>query len=97
MDFKAISSTAKLRNVSGLIKKGAKADDTCAIGSEPRTQRTHLLVLCCPREGAELTVGAPSSASITAALRLGHQVPVAGGHLTQRGQNFGEAEAFTVI
>lgn len=72
-------------------------DDTSAVGGEPRTQWAHLLILCGPREGAELAAGAPSSAPVAAALGLGHQVPVAGGHLTQRGQNLGEAEAFPVI
>lgn len=76
---------------------GINPDDTSAVGGEPRTKRAHLLILCGPREGAELTAGAPSSAAITAALSLGHHVPVTGGHLTQRGQNFSEAEAFTVI
>lgn len=92
-----ISSGGTLRNVSGLINWGIKADDTSSISGEARTQGAHLLILCGPREGAELTVGAPSSAAITAALGLGHHVPVTGGHLTQRGQNFSEAEAFTVI
>lgn len=50
-----------------------------------------------PRQGAELTVVAPASASIAAALRLGHHVPVTGTHLTQGGQDLSEAEAFTVI
>lgn len=50
-----------------------------------------------PGQGAELAVGAPASASITATLRLGHHVSVAGGHLTQGGQNFGVAQSFAVI
>lgn len=50
-----------------------------------------------PWQGAELTVGPPASASVTAALGLGHQVPVAGSHLTQRGQDLSVAEAFAVI
>lgn len=92
-DFSSISTSA-WRRFDG---RGLNADDTSAVGGEPGTKRAHLLILCGPREGAELTAGAPSSAAITAALSLGHHVPVAGGHLTQRGQNFSEAEAFAVI
>lgn len=95
--FKVISSGGTLHNVSGLIDQGIEAADTSSISGEARTQRAHLLILCGPRDGAELTVDAPSSAAVTAALGLGHQVPVTGGHLTQRGQNFSEAEAFPVI
>lgn len=80
-----------------MINEGIKAEDTSSVSGEARTQRAHLLILCGPREGAELTDGAPSSAAITAALGLGHQVPVTGGHLTQRGQNFSVAEALAVI
>lgn len=39
-----------------------------AISGVPRSQRTHLLVLRGAGQGAELAVGAPASASITATL-----------------------------
>lgn len=94
--FNAISSAFALQSVGGLIDR-IIPDHTSAISGEAGTKRAHLLILCGPGEGAELAAVAPSSAAITAALSLGHQVPVTGGHLTQRGQNLGEAEAFTVI
>lgn len=53
--------------------------------------------MCGPREGAQLAVGAPASAPVAAALGLGHRVSVARRHLTQSGQNLGEAEALAVI
>lgn len=42
--------------------------DTSAISGVPRPKGTHLLILSGPGQGAELTVGAPASASITATL-----------------------------
>lgn len=70
---------------------------TSAISGVAWAQRTHPLVLGGARQWTQLTVGAPAAASVAAALGLGHQVPVAGGHLTQSGQDLGEAEAFAVI
>lgn len=70
---------------------------TSAIGGVARSERTHLLELGGARQGTQLAVAAPASAPITATLRLGHQVPAAGGHLAQIGQHFGEAHAFAVI
>lgn len=42
--------------------------DTSAISGVPRPKGTHLLILSGPGQGAELTVGAPASASVTATL-----------------------------
>lgn len=70
---------------------------TSAVSGVSRTQGAHLLVVGGAWQGAQLTVGAPASAPVTAALGLGHQVPVAGTHLAQCGQDLSETEAFTVI
>lgn len=70
---------------------------TSAIGGVARSQGTHLLEEGGAGQGTQFAVGAPASAPVAATLRLGHQVPVTGGHLTQVGQDLGEAEAFSVI
>lgn len=42
--------------------------DTSAVGGVSRSKRTHLLELSGTRQGADLTVSAPASASIAATL-----------------------------
>lgn len=42
--------------------------DTSAVGGVSRSKRTHLLELSGARQGADLTVSAPASASIAATL-----------------------------
>lgn len=71
--------------------------DTSAIGGVARSQGTHLLVVSGAGQGTQFAVTAPASAPVAATLRLGHHVPVTGGHLAQVGQDFSEAEAFAVI
>lgn len=71
--------------------------DTSAVGGVAGSQGTHLLKQSGAGQRTQLAVRAPASAAIAATLRLGHHVPVAGGHLTQIGQHFSEAEAFSVI
>ena len=70
---------------------------TSAICGVPRTLGAHLLVVGGPLQRTKLTVGTPAPPSITATLGLGDRVPVAGRHLTQRGQHLGEAEALADI
>lgn len=70
---------------------------TSAIGGVTRSQGTHLLEQGGAGQGTQFAVTAPASAPITATLRLGHHVPVTGGHLAQIGQDFSEAEAVSVI
>lgn len=48
-------------------------------------------------ERADLTVGAPASPAITAALRLGDRVPVARADLTHVLEHFCEAVPFPVV
>lgn len=70
---------------------------TSAIGGVAWSQGTHLLEQSGAGQRTQFTVTAPASAPIAATLRLGHHVPVTGGHLAQIGQDLSEAEAFSVI
>lgn len=58
---------------------------------------THLLVLYSARQGAKLTLRSPTTASITAAFRLGDAVAVGGGLLAHGLENLSEAKALTII
>lgn len=57
----------------------------------------HFLVAGSARQWAQLTLVAPASASIAAALRFGDQVTVGGGHLAHGLQNLDETEPLTII
>lgn len=70
---------------------------TSAVGGVPWSQRAHLLVLHSAGQWAELTLRAPASAHVAAALGLGHAVP-AGGRLLAHGlQDLGVAVALPVV
>lgn len=59
--------------------------------------RTHLLVLGSSREWTEFTLSSPATSTIAAALGLGSQVAVGGGHLAHSLQHFSEAETLAGI
>lgn len=70
---------------------------TSAVGGVPWSERAHLLVLHSAGQRAELTLRAPASAHVAAALGLGHAVP-AGGRLLAHGlQDLSVAVALPVV
>lgn len=89
--------SARGTNILSELSRFTLGGDTSAIGGVAWSQGTHLLEQGGAGQGTQLAVAAPASAPVAATLRLGHQVPATGGHLTQVGQDFGEAEAFSVV
>lgn len=70
---------------------------TFAICGVSRTKWTHLLVQRGAWQRAQLTVGTPATAAITAALRLGDAVAIAGSHLAKSLEDLRKAEALSVV
>lgn len=58
---------------------------------------THLLVVGSAGQGAQLALRAPAAPAVAAALGLGDQVAVGGGHLAHGLQHLGEAEALAGV
>lgn len=71
--------------------------DICSIGHKSSAMGAEFFEGHSALERADLTVGAPASPAITAALRLGDRVPVARADLTQVLEHLREAVPFPVV
>lgn len=70
---------------------------TCSTGCVSSAMRAKLLEGHGAREGTDLTVLPPASATVTAAFGLGDGVPVARSNLAHALQDFSEAVALPVV
>lgn len=70
---------------------------TSSVSGVSRSERAHPLVLYGTGQRAELALRPPASAHVTAALRLGHAVPVGGRLLAHRLQHLCVTEALSVV